>query len=283
MTLEPGRAVAFRYIVTGADTAAALGSGELPVLGTPQVLALAERATVAAVAGALEPGTTTVGTRVELDHLAASPVGAELEVEAVLERVAGRRLQFAVRLGDGDRLVANGRDDAGGGGHRRLPPPGRRRGGQVSELRVVAERAVGAPAEQVYRLIADFDRHHPRFLPSAFSEFRVEEGGVGAGTVHSFRMTAGGRARSFRMRVAEPEPGRVLTESDEHSVDGDDLGCDPGRAGMPGAGGDALAGRGRDRRVVRATVRAAGAAAVVCRGAGAAGPLRPHGAARLSG
>jgi fluoroacetyl-CoA thioesterase len=109
MTLEPGRAVAFRYIVTGADTAAALGSGELPVLGTPQVLALAERATVAAVAGALEPGTTTVGTRVELDHLAASPVGAELEVEAVLEQVAGRRLQFAVRLGDGDRLVANGR------------------------------------------------------------------------------------------------------------------------------------------------------------------------------
>ena len=109
MTLEPGRAVAFRYIVTGADTAAALGSGELPVLGTPQVLALAERATVAAVAGALEPGTTTVGTRVELDHLAASPVGAEFEVEAVLERVAGRGLQCAVRLGAGDRLVANGR------------------------------------------------------------------------------------------------------------------------------------------------------------------------------
>jgi fluoroacetyl-CoA thioesterase len=81
----------------------------VPVLGTPQVLALAERAILAAVAGALEPGTTTVGTRVELDHLAASPVGAELEVEAVLERVAGRRLQFAVRLRDGDRLVASGR------------------------------------------------------------------------------------------------------------------------------------------------------------------------------
>jgi fluoroacetyl-CoA thioesterase len=109
MTPEPGRAVAFRHSVTGADTAAALGSGEVPVLGTPQVLALAERAILAAVAGALEPGTTTVGTRVELDHLAASPVGAELEVEAVLERVAGRRLQFAVRLRDGDRLVASGR------------------------------------------------------------------------------------------------------------------------------------------------------------------------------
>ena len=87
----------------------------------------------------------------------------------------------------------------------------------MSELRVVAARALGAPAERVYRLIADFDRHHPRFLPPAFSQFRVEEGGVGAGTVHSFRMTAGGRARSFRMRVEEPEPGRMLTESDERS------------------------------------------------------------------
>ena len=75
----------------------------------------------------------------------------------------------------------------------------------------------GARRQQVYRLIADYDRHHPRFLPPAFSQFRVEAGGVGAGTVHSFKMTAGGRARSFRMRVDEPEPGRVLTESDERS------------------------------------------------------------------
>ena len=87
----------------------------------------------------------------------------------------------------------------------------------MSELRVVAERAIGAPATHAYRLIADFERHHPRFLPSAFAQFRVEEGGVGAGTVHSFKMTAGGRARDVRMRVAEPDPGRVLTESDERS------------------------------------------------------------------
>ena len=53
----------------------------------------------------------------------------------------------------------------------------------MSESRVVVERVVGAPAELVYRCIADFDRHHPRFLPPAFSQFRVEEGGVGAGTV----------------------------------------------------------------------------------------------------
>lgn len=80
----------------------------------------------------------------------------------------------------------------------------------MNELRVVAERAVAAPADLVYRLIADFDRHHPRFLPPAFAQFRVEEGGVGAATVRSFKMTAAGRARSFRMRVAEPDPGRVL-------------------------------------------------------------------------
>jgi fluoroacetyl-CoA thioesterase len=108
MTLEPGLEATFRYTVTQADTAATVGSGEVPVLATPRVLALAEQATVAAVAGALAAGATTVGVRVELDHLAPSPVGAELEVHAVLERVAGRRLQFAVRLSDGDRPVASG-------------------------------------------------------------------------------------------------------------------------------------------------------------------------------
>jgi predicted thioesterase len=109
MTLEPGLEATFRHTVTEADTAAAVGSGELSVLATPRVLALAERATVAAVAGVLEAGATTVGTRVELDHLVPSPVGAELEVQAVLEQVTGRRLVFAVRLRDGDRPVASGR------------------------------------------------------------------------------------------------------------------------------------------------------------------------------
>ena len=109
MTLEPGLRAALRYTVTEADTAAALGSGEVPVLATPRVLALAKRATVAAVAGALDAGATTVGVRVQLEHLAPSPVGADMEVEAVLEWVDGRRLQFAVRVGDGDRLVASGR------------------------------------------------------------------------------------------------------------------------------------------------------------------------------
>jgi predicted thioesterase len=91
MTLEPGLQATFRYTVTEADTAAAVGSGEVPVLATPLELARAEQATVAAVAGALEAGATTVGVRVELDHLAPSPIGASLEVGAELQRVTGRR------------------------------------------------------------------------------------------------------------------------------------------------------------------------------------------------
>ena len=108
MAPRPGLEATFRHTVTEADTAAAVGSGEVPVLATPRVLALAERATVDAVAGALAAGVTTVGTRVELDHLAPSAVGAELTVRAVLERTEGRRLQFAVRLLDSDRPVAQG-------------------------------------------------------------------------------------------------------------------------------------------------------------------------------
>src|SRR5215467_4030792 len=82
---------------------------------------------------------------------------------------------------------------------------------------VSAEATVDAPADTVYRYLADMRGHHPRFLPPAFSDFQVESGGVGAGTVTRFKLTAGGRTREYRMKVAEPEPGRVLTESDMDS------------------------------------------------------------------
>jgi fluoroacetyl-CoA thioesterase len=109
MALVPGLRAAFDHTVADQDTAVALGSGDVPVLATPRVLALAERATVAAVAGAIGPGATTVGARVELEHLAASVVGAAVRVSAELERVDGRVLEFAVELRDGARLAARGR------------------------------------------------------------------------------------------------------------------------------------------------------------------------------
>src|SRR5918911_5263291 len=87
----------------------------------------------------------------------------------------------------------------------------------MATIHVAAERTVDAAAETVYGYLADMREHHPRFLPPAFSDFQVESGGVGAGTVTRFKVTAGGRAREYRMQVAEPEPGRVLTESDTNS------------------------------------------------------------------
>jgi len=79
-----------------------------------------------------------------------------------------------------------------------------------------AERSIDAPANEVYSYLADMNLHQ-RLLPSAFSDFRVEQGGVGAGTVTSFKITAGGRTRSYRMQVTEPAPGRTLVESDTGS------------------------------------------------------------------
>jgi hypothetical protein len=76
-----------------------------------------------------------------------------------------------------------------------------------------AERHIHAPAGRVYEYIRDFREHHPKFLPPQFSDFTVEAGGIGAGTLHSFKMTLGGRTTEYRVRVGEPEPGRVLIES----------------------------------------------------------------------
>jgi hypothetical protein len=87
----------------------------------------------------------------------------------------------------------------------------------MGTINVTAERVVGGPAGDVYRYIADMREHHSRFLPSAFSDFEVLSGGVGAGTTTRFKVTAAGRTREYRMEVGEPEPGRVLTESDANS------------------------------------------------------------------
>jgi hypothetical protein len=86
----------------------------------------------------------------------------------------------------------------------------------VAKIRVEQEGVVGAPADLTYRLIAQ-DEHHQRFLPPAFSDFETLQGGSGAGTVHRFALSAGGRTRRYTMDVHEPEPGRVITESDRNS------------------------------------------------------------------
>lgn len=86
--------------VTAEVTAERLGSGDVPVFGTPALVALLEAAAVNALAGQLAPGETTVGTRIELSHLAATPVGAEVRAEAELVAVEGRTLTFAASAFD---------------------------------------------------------------------------------------------------------------------------------------------------------------------------------------
>jgi predicted thioesterase len=109
MPLRPGLAGTAKLTVGHADTAIALHSGEVAVLGTPRVVALAEEATVAALDGVLDPGQTSVGMRVQLDHLSPSSIGSHVVAEAVLEQVEGRRLTFKVSVDDERGLIAAGK------------------------------------------------------------------------------------------------------------------------------------------------------------------------------
>jgi len=108
--MQTGQQATLEHTVTDADTAAALGSGDLPVLGTPRLLAWCEQATCAAVDADLGPGRTSVGTRVQLDHVGASPVGARVRVSATVTYVDGRLVRFEVVAThvDDDRVVGHG-------------------------------------------------------------------------------------------------------------------------------------------------------------------------------
>lgn len=109
MPLELGTCAAIELNVGEDDTAVAMGSGSVEVLATPRVVALCEEASCLAVAGKLEPGQTTVGMRIQLDHLAPIKVGSAVTAEATLESVQGRRLNFLVSVNDRCGLVAAGK------------------------------------------------------------------------------------------------------------------------------------------------------------------------------
>ena len=105
--LQPGICGHAELCVTTADTARALGSGELPVLATPAVAALIEKACWQAVAPELEPGKGTVGTRLALAHTAPTPVGMTVRCDCTLTAVDGRRLTFTARVCDAAGEVAD--------------------------------------------------------------------------------------------------------------------------------------------------------------------------------
>jgi fluoroacetyl-CoA thioesterase len=103
---DPGLRHARVLEVTDEHTAIALGSGDVPVLGTPALLALAEGACVDAIAGEVPDEETTVGTWAEVEHLKATPVGATVCATATLIGHHGRRLEFNVSVEQGDEVVA---------------------------------------------------------------------------------------------------------------------------------------------------------------------------------
>lgn len=133
MPVEPGRTARVSLTVGDADTAIAMGSGSVPALATPRVLALMESAAVAAIAEALDPGQTTVGVSAELSHSAPTPIGGQVEAEAKVTAVDGRQLDFAITVVDqatGSK-VAEGR-------HRRI----------VVDYERFVQRLAAAPAQR---------------------------------------------------------------------------------------------------------------------------------------
>lgn len=106
--LETGLTHTSSLTVTEALTAKAMGSGDLPVLATPAMMALMENAAMTAVAPELPDGSTTVGGHIESSHLKPTPVGAEVKAEATLTKVDGRKLYFTVKAMQGDTVIGEG-------------------------------------------------------------------------------------------------------------------------------------------------------------------------------
>lgn len=102
----PGTSAELTFTVTETDTAEALGSGSLPVLGTPRLVAWLEAATCAALD--LPDGSTSVGTRIDVQHTAASAVGRTIHVTATLSYVDGRLHRFTVAATDDGKIVGSG-------------------------------------------------------------------------------------------------------------------------------------------------------------------------------
>lgn len=108
MPIAPGASAEAELVVTDADTAVAAGSGDVPVLATPRLIALCEEATVAAVTADLPEGMTTVGARVDFEHLAPTAIGSRVRARAVLTRVEGRTLTFSIEAADDAGAIGRG-------------------------------------------------------------------------------------------------------------------------------------------------------------------------------
>lgn len=106
--LRPGLVGEAETVVGPADLASAMGSGGIDVYGTPAMIALMEAAAIRAVDHLLPEGSATVGTRLDVRHLAPTPPGATVQARAELTEVNGRRLTFRVEAFDGTDKIGEG-------------------------------------------------------------------------------------------------------------------------------------------------------------------------------
>ncbi len=106
--LEIGLTHTSNLVVADGNIAIALGSGDMPVLATPAMMALMENAAMLAVASELEDGETTVGGHIESSHLRPTPVGTEVAATATLEKIDGRKLYFKIVARQGETIIGEG-------------------------------------------------------------------------------------------------------------------------------------------------------------------------------
>ncbi|MCL1964803.1 MAG: thioesterase family protein [Firmicutes bacterium] len=104
-----GKTATARITVTETNTAKAVGSGNLDVFATPMMIALMEHAACDCLAEGIEPGQTSVGTHINVSHVAASPIGTEITATATIEYVFGRKVEFMVTAADGTKEIGNGK------------------------------------------------------------------------------------------------------------------------------------------------------------------------------
>ena len=106
--MEIGLSYTSTLTVDETNTAITLGSGDMPVLATPAMMALMENAAMNAVKECLPEGRTTVGGHIESSHIKPSPIGSTVKATAVLEKIDGRKLYFKISAHQGEALTGEG-------------------------------------------------------------------------------------------------------------------------------------------------------------------------------
>jgi len=108
MEIKVGKTATVQTVVDNSNTAKTVGSGSLEVFGTPMMVALMEKAACECLADILKPGQTTVGTKVQISHMAATPLGMRVDATATVESVDGRRVAFKVSAKDSRGEIGSG-------------------------------------------------------------------------------------------------------------------------------------------------------------------------------